>query len=116
MSAPVAHFEFWSEDPDKLAAFYKQVFDWKMNFLQQMNYHFIEASEGGIAGGIMKPQEGPWPSNMSFYIRVDDIEKYKARVLEAGGKVVVERQEVPDVGTFALFADPEGRVLGIWQQ
>jgi predicted enzyme related to lactoylglutathione lyase len=53
---------------------------------------------------------------MALYISVDDIEKYKARVLEAGGKVVVERQEVPDIGTFALFADPDGRVLGIWQQ
>ena len=116
MSAPVVHFELWSQDPDKLAAFYKQVFDWKMNFLEQMNYHLIEAGEGGIGGGIMKPQQGPWPGNMAFYISVDDIEKYKARVLEAGGKVVVERQEVPDIGTFALFADPDGRVLGIWQQ
>lgn len=116
MSAAVAHFGFWSEEPDKLAAFYREVFDWKMNFLEQMDYHLIEASEGGIGGGIMKPQQGPWPGNMTFYIRVDDIENYKARVIEAGGKVVVERQEVPDVGTFALFADPDGRVLGIWQQ
>lgn len=116
MGAPVVHFELWSQHPDKLAAFYRQAFDWDMNFLEQMNYHLIEAGEGGIGGGIMKPQQGPWPGNMALYISVDDIEKYKARVLEAGGKVVVERQEVPDVGTFALFADPDGRVLGIWQQ
>jgi predicted enzyme related to lactoylglutathione lyase len=116
MSAPVAHWEFWSQDPQQLADFYASAFDWKMTFLENMNYHLVNAEEGGIGGGIMKPQAGPWPGNMAFYIRVDDLETYKQRVVDAGGKIVVDRQEVPDVGTFSMFEDPDGRVVGIWQR
>ena len=117
MGQPVVHFEFWSEQPGQLADFYAKAFDWNINLIEELNYHMVEsAGEGGIGGGIMTPQKGPWPSNMSLYIQVDDLDKFKQRITDAGGKVVVERQEVPDVGAFALFQDPDGRVLGIWQQ
>jgi hypothetical protein len=53
---------------------------------------------------------------MSLYIDVDDQEAYCAKVRQAGGKIKVERQEVPGMGASALFEDPDGRVLGLWQQ
>ncbi len=82
-----------------------------------MDYHLVETKgEGGIDGGIMTPKQGPWPGNMAFYIDVDDIAAYCEKILKAGGKVVVERMDVPEVGAFALFEDPDGRVLGIWLQ
>jgi hypothetical protein len=52
---------------------------------------------------------------MCLQINVDDIAAAMQAVVEAGGKVVVERQEVPGVGAFGLFEDPDGRVLGVWQ-
>ena len=52
---------------------------------------------------------------MAFYVDVEDIDAAMARIVEAGGKVVVARQEVPGMGAFGLFEDPEGRVLGVWQ-
>jgi len=27
----------------------------------------------------------------------------------------VEEQEVPGMGSFSLFADPDGRVMGMWK-
>ncbi len=36
--------------------------------------------------------------------------------MEAAGKIVVEEVDVPGVGYFTLFEDPDGRVLGIWKQ
>jgi hypothetical protein len=41
---------------------------------------------------------------------------YRKQVKQAGGKIIVERQDVPGVGQFSLFEDPESRVLGMWQQ
>ncbi len=118
MPAPtVAHWEFWSENPDTLAEFYRRAFDWNVNFVPNLNYHLVESGgEGGIGGGIMKPQAGPWPGNMAFYIRVDDLDRYRKSIVAAGGKIIVEEQQVPDVGTFSLFEDPDGRVLGIWKE
>jgi predicted enzyme related to lactoylglutathione lyase len=52
---------------------------------------------------------------MSFYILVDDLEAYRKKIVDAGGKIVVDQQEVPGMGWFSLFSDPDGRVMGIWK-
>jgi predicted enzyme related to lactoylglutathione lyase len=36
--------------------------------------------------------------------------------VSGGGKIVVEKTDVPGVGQMALFEDPDGRVLGLWKQ
>ena len=88
-----------------------------MNHVPELNYHLVETGgEGGINGGIMTPQKGPWPGNMALYIDVDDLASFNKKIEEAGGKILVERQEVPGVGVLSLFEDPDGRVLGCWQQ
>lgn len=115
MANPVVHFELWSKDPAKCAAFYEKVFDWKIQHWPEMDYRMIEAAAPGIGGGIMKPQEGPWPGNMAFYVSVDDLAEHRKKVVDAGGKILVEEVPVPGMGSFALFADPEGRVLGLWK-
>ena len=33
-----------------------------------------------------------------------------------GGRILVDEQAVPGMGSFCLFADPDDRVLGIWKQ
>ncbi len=117
MGRPVVHWEFWSEDPAKISDFYQRVFGWQVQHIPEMNYHMVETGgEGGINGGIMKPQAGPWPGKLSFYIDVDDLDAYGKKIKEAGGKVIVDKMEVPEVGQFSLFEDPDGRVLGMWKQ
>jgi predicted enzyme related to lactoylglutathione lyase len=116
MGNPVVHWELWSKEPQRAAAFYEEVFDWKIQHVPELDYRMVETGGvGGINGGIMRPQEGPWPGNMAFYIGVDELAPYREKIVAAGGRIVVERMEVPGMGAFALFADPDGRVLGIWQ-
>ena len=117
MPYPVVHWEFWSDDPDKCSDFYAKAFDWKINHVEEIGYRLVDTGgQGGINGGIMKPEQGPWPGNMAFYINVDDLDEVKRRIVDAGGKIIVEHQDVPNVGSFCLFADPDGRVLGCWKQ
>lgn len=117
MGRPVVHWELWSENPASISDFYEKAFDWKVNHVPELDYRLVDTGgEGGINGGIMKPQAGPWPGNMAFYIDVPDLEAYVKRVEQTGGKILVPRQDVPGVGSLALFEDPEGRVLGLWQQ
>ena len=120
MGNAVIHFELMSKEPEKVSAFYSQVFDWKINHVPQINYRIVETgAEGemhGINGGIVKPDKpGPWPGNMLFYILVDDLAKYRKKVVAAGGKIHVEEHKVPGMGKFALFTDPEGRMMGLWK-
>jgi uncharacterized protein len=117
MGNPVVHWELMSKDPEKVSAFYQQVFDWRIQHRPELNYRIVETgSKVGINGGIVKPdREGPWPGNMLVYIAVDDLAAYRKRVVAAGGQIHVEEQDVPGMGAFSLFTDPEGRMMGLWK-
>jgi len=119
MGRPVVHWELMSKDPEKVAAFYEKLFGWKIKYMPEMNYRLVETEAGpgvGINGGILKPtRPEPWPGNMTMYIDVDDLAAYRKRVVAEGGTIQVEEQEVPGMGWFCLFTDPEGRMMGLWK-
>ena len=49
------------------------------------------------------------------YLGVAELEVTLERVVEAGGSVLTQRRRIgADDGYFALVADPEGTVVGIW--
>lgn len=116
MGGAVVHFELWSRDPERVGKFYAEVFDWKVQHVPELKYRMVDTGgQGGINGGIMQPEEGPVPGNQAFYIAVDTLANARERIVAAGGSILVERQEVPGMGAFCLFADPEGRVNGCWE-
>lgn len=117
MGRPVVHWELWSKEPEKIAGFYQKVFGWEVQHIPELKYRLVNTGgTGGINGGIMTPEEGPWPGNMAFYIDVDDLDAYARKIKEAGGRMIVEKMEVPGVGQLSLFEDTDGRVLGMWKQ
>ena len=117
MGRPVVHWELMSTEPAKVAAFYEKIFGWKIKHMPEINYRMVDTgAAGGINGGIVKPErEGPWPGNMLFYIDVEDLADYRKKIVGAGGKIQVEEQDVPGMGSFSLFTDPEGRMMGLWK-
>lgn len=116
MSNRVVHFELWSDDPDGCAAFYHKAFGWTIRSIPEIDYAVVEPTgEGGIGGGIMKPKRS-WPAKLALYIDVEDLAAARRNIVAAGGRIIVEQQDVPGVGSFCLFEDPDGRVLGCWKQ
>ncbi|HTO50187.1 MAG TPA: VOC family protein [Burkholderiales bacterium] len=117
MGNPVVHWELLSKDPAKVSAFYAELFGWTIQHRPELNYRIVDTGgAGGINGGIMRPEcEGEWPGNMTMYILVDDLAAYRKRILAAGGKILIEEQEVPGMGSLSLFADPDGRMMGLWK-
>ncbi len=120
MGNAVIHFELMSKDPAKVADFYQKVFDWKITYHPEMNYRIVETGAqgamAGINGGILKPDRPePWPGNTMFYVLVDDLAAFRKKIVAAGGKIHVEEQDVPGMGAFTLFTDPEGRMMGVWK-
>jgi predicted enzyme related to lactoylglutathione lyase len=61
------------------------------------------------------------PANVSeFYAKIfgwkiQHRPELNYRVVETGGKIHVEEQEVPGMGSLSLFTDPEGRMMGLWK-
>lgn len=115
MSNPVVHWEFWTRQPKEVREFYENAFGWKIQTIPGMNYHMVDSGEGGVGGGIFEPDEGPLPGNMALYLGCQDLAAAVQSVKDAGGTILVEEKEIPGQGKMALFADPEGRVNGLWQ-
>ena len=111
MGSAVTHFEVVGKDLDKLQSFYSDLFGWKTQSIPEMGYAMVEKEGEGIAGGIGKSQDGG-PGHVTFYVTTDDAQATLDRAVELGGTVVMPVTVLPQV-TIALFADPEGHVIGL---
>jgi|SRR5581483_8484586 len=109
MGNPVVHFEISGKDGKKLQSFYKDLFDWNMD-IDPQGYGMVAAGEGGIGGGVTASEQG---ASVTFYVAVDDCQKYLDKIERMGGKTVMPPQDYGGMLTFALFSDPEGNVIGI---
>ena len=115
MGRPVVHFEIAVKDGKTAHWFYSKLFDWKIDASNPMNYGLVSADEqGGIGGGIFEAQEG-MPTYVTFYVHVDDLQSYLTKAEELGGKTVLPPTPIPDIGSFAMFADPDGNTVGLFQ-
>ena len=113
MAHPVVHFEVSGKDAPRLQAFYRDLFDWKINTDNPMNYGIVDTGvEGAIGGGV-----GPLPEDrqgwVTWYVQVDDLDAALKRAGELGGRTVNPPMEVPGGPRLAHFADPEGNVIGL---
>jgi len=109
MANPVTWFEITGKNGDKLRDFYKSAFGWQVNLDPQMQYGMVDNAGEGIGGGIAQGER----SQVTFYVEVDDPQAYLDKIESKGGKTVVPVTEIPNMVTFAQFADPEGNVVGL---
>lgn len=112
MAKPV-HFEFFGDEPAAAAEFYAAVFGWSVSQWGDEPYYLLATGEESarIDGATAGPQEHG--QAMMINIAVDDLADARARVLAAGGSVLMERTAVPTVGWLIKAADPNGVVIGI---
>ena len=117
MAAPIVHFELGFKDAAKAQAFYGPLFGWEFMAYGPAAMITNLGPERGTAGiGGHLNQLGHPPHNYCVvYALVDDIEATLAKVGQLGGTTLVPKQEVPGMGWFAWFKDPEGNVVGVWK-
>jgi uncharacterized protein len=111
MADPVVHFEVTGKDGKKLQKFYADLFGWKVDANNPMNYGMVAAEDGGIGGGVGASPDGS--TNVTFYVQVDDLQKALDKAVELGGKIVNPPMDVPGGPTLAHFTDPEGNLIGL---
>jgi hypothetical protein len=108
---PVVHFEVVGRDLPALESFYGELFGWKTQSIREMGYAMVEKEGDGIAGGLGQSQDGG-SGHVTFYVSTDDPQATLDKAEALGGKTVMPVTELPQV-TLAMFADPEGHVIGI---
>jgi predicted enzyme related to lactoylglutathione lyase len=113
MGHPVVHFEVVGRDKQVLQRFYQDAFDWQMEEAIPNYYAMAHpGGEGGINGGIGEAMDGS-AGHVTFYVAVPDLEAALSRIERLGGSTVMGPTEVPEGPTIAMFADPEGHLVGL---
>ena len=103
----IAWFELPAEDTQRAQDFYGRLFGWQFQPYEGEDYHLTFAA----GGAIYKAPERKGPT---LYFGTDDIDAAIARVHELGGEAG-EKQEIPNIGRYALCSDTEGNPFGLDQ-
>ncbi|HXW99194.1 MAG TPA: VOC family protein [Methanomicrobiales archaeon] len=111
----VIHFDIPSQDPERLADFYRRIFGWEIRNWGVVDYWLATTgpdSEPGINGAIARrdPREGTRNT-----VSVANADETLKKIGEIGGKALSGKMAVPGVGYHALCQDPEGNVFGIME-
>jgi len=122
MSGRVVHFEIPFDDQERATAFYGEAFGWNLVPLPDMHYVLATtgpsdqgppSEPGFINGGMLErglPVGGP-----VLIVEVDDIAEALGKIGSLGGTTVSAKQAVGEMGFAAYFKDPEGNLMGLWQ-
>ncbi len=114
MPVEIVHIEFKSANFTRTAEFYARLFDWQTEQNGAGSYMKLNGS-GGPSGGWVRADLVQSPGPIA-YLSVEDLDKTLGEVEAAGGRVLVRSQPFAGGGEIALFADPDGNVLGLWRR
>ena len=118
MGQPVVHFEIMGTDAEKLRKYYADLFAWKIDANNPMNYGIVAREDNvnsdgiGIGGGIGAMPNGI-PGHVTFYVEVPDVEAALAKAEKLGGTRLMGPDKVPDGPEIGIFSDPEGHAVGV---
>ena len=122
---PVMHLEMPATETRRAQEFYERVFGWQtqpltpeaghfvVTFTTESDEHRVPKQRGAINGGFF--QRTAPDQQVRLTILVDDIREAMQQIAAAGGTVLGgsqspgEPDEMPGLGLFAAFIDPEGQ-------
>lgn len=119
----VVHFEIHGGDPERLVAFYGDLFGWQIaKWEGPMDYWLVTTGTGepGIDGAIMRrqgsaPAAGQAVNAYVCTVSVDDLDDTMERAGRLGAQVALPRMAVPGIGYLAYVRDPDENILGLMQ-
>jgi uncharacterized protein len=113
----VTHFEIYTDNPEKVQPFYRDVFAWKFQKFEggPIEYRLVatgDEKEPGINGGLTRPREGQSSGTINT-VAVESLDRTINKIEQRGGKICVPKMAIPKVGWLAYAEDPAGNVFGI---
>ena len=111
--AGISYLHIPARHPAPSSAFYREVFGWPLH--GSPDAPSFSDGTGHVIGRWVTDQAVTGTDGLRAYIYVADVEQTLTAVVASGGQIV--SPPYPE-GTLrvALFADPAGNVLGIWQE
>ena len=112
--------ELMTTDPEAAKGFYTDVVGWSTAPFEGSPIPYTMWMKGETAvGGLMElPDEAGQagaPPHWLGYVAVPDVDATATQAKKLGGHVVHGPADIPDVGRFAIIADPQGAVLAAFK-
>ncbi len=108
--------ELMTGDTAAARKFYTELFGWtsgEMDMGGGAAYTLFKCGETTVAGMMQTPPGSPAPPFWNSYASVPDVDASLAAAQAGGGNVILPGTSMPGVGRFAIFADPNGAVMGL---
>jgi predicted enzyme related to lactoylglutathione lyase len=104
-------------DIEKSKSFYTDLFGWELEVFKpgEIDYPMISvggATHGGF--GALEPGSGT-PAHWLGVVWVESVDATVEKAKASGGNVLREAMDMPEVGRFAVIADPAGAAVSIYQ-
>ena len=113
----IIHFDIPADDPARAQKFYQELFGWTFEKWDGPMEYWIaktgDEKQPGINGGLAKRMPGQ--IGVTNTIDVDSVDEFAKKIQSKGGKVIMPKTTIPQVGYFAQCMDTEGNIFGIIQ-
>jgi predicted enzyme related to lactoylglutathione lyase len=106
-----------TDDQEASKAFYADLLGWTYNDIpigDGIHYSMAQV-DGHDVAAITPMPPGTDVVHWNCYVTVDDVDATAARANELGATLLAEPFDVFDSGRMAIFQDPQGAVLSVWQ-
>ena len=109
--------ELCTRDLEGSKKFYKELIGWEMEEMPMPGgaYTILKAGGEAVAGIMPMPASVPEmvPTHWAAYITVDDVDAVAKKAQDLGSTMIVPPTDIPGVGRFSTFQDPQGGVINV---
>ncbi len=106
-------------DPEAAVTFYGGLFGWDFEDAMPPDspgrYFMARLGGGDVAAVGSQPEGAPPMAVWNTYIWVESADDAVSKVLDAGGRVLMDPFDIMDAGRMAVCTDPEGAAFCVWQ-
>jgi len=110
----IAHIEIPAKGRAELAAFYNELFGWEIKPMDELGMAYTIWQSDGNRGGFPDVDKDNQPGDVLVYLDSEDIEADLNQIEAHGGKTLLGKTEIPGVAWYALFSDPTGNRMGLY--
>jgi predicted enzyme related to lactoylglutathione lyase len=109
--------ELMTTDPEAAGAFYSKVVPWKTQPSGMPSYTLWLAGNTQTGGLMALPEDSQaagTPPHWLIYLGTPDVDATVSQAEGLGAKVLKPAADIPNVGRFAVLADPQGATFAVY--
>ena len=110
----ITHIDIPVSDMGRAQALLSTLFGWQIAEVEGFEGYPMWQAPNKVSGGGLAPRSEGFSQPRS-YVEVDSIDDTLAKVTELGGTVQMERSPITETSWWAIFTDPDGNTIGLYE-